>query len=114
MLGFGPLGRRHDMPLGTLTRARPYAARYRATRLAVPKQRSKPAGAYAASILAPLTVSQCANCLLWTSYGVFAAKDVFVWGPNGVGLALGLAQLALKLCFPSKDDDYKYIGDQDA
>mmetsp|Transcript_75292 Transcript_75292/g.200222 ORF Transcript_75292/g.200222 Transcript_75292/m.200222 type:complete len:176 (+) Transcript_75292:3-530(+) len=55
----------------------------------------------AASVLAPLTASQVLNCLMWTIYGVFAAKDIFVWGPNGTGLVLGLAQLALKLCFPS-------------
>lgn len=39
---------------------------------------------------------------LWTTYGVFAAKDIFVWGPNGTGLILGLVQLALKLVYPSK------------
>lgn len=55
----------------------------------------------AASIYAPLTAAQCANTLLWTLYGVFAAKDVFVYGPNGVGLALGLMQLVLKLLYPS-------------
>jgi hypothetical protein len=37
----------------------------------------------------------------WTVYGVFAAKDIFVWGPNGIGLFLGLVQLALKILFPS-------------
>ena len=31
-----------------------------------------------------------------------AAKDVFVWGPNGTGLILGLVQLALKLLYPTK------------
>tara|TARA_B110001452_G_scaffold263332_1_gene264627 strand:+ start:147 stop:944 length:798 start_codon:yes stop_codon:yes gene_type:complete len=59
----------------------------------------------AASILAPLTASQVANCVLWTTYGVFAAKDPFVWGPNGVGLVLGLVQLACKLAFPSVDEE---------
>lgn len=58
----------------------------------------------AASILAPLTVSQVLNCVMWTIYGVFAARDPFVWGPNGTGLILGLVQLALKLCFPSKEE----------
>lgn len=58
-----------------------------------------------ASILAPLTLSQVANCALWTAYGVFAAHDVFVWGPNGTGLVLGLAQLALKVLFPSKKEE---------
>ena len=50
----------------------------------------------------PLTLAQCANTLLWTIYGVMAAKDIFVYGPNGVGLSLGIAQLFLKLLFPSK------------
>ena len=59
----------------------------------------------AASVLAPLTASQVLNCLMWTVYGVFAAKDIFVWGPNGTGLVLGLVQLALKLCFPSVSED---------
>ena len=44
----------------------------------------------AASILAPLTLCQVTNCLMWTVYGFIAAKDVFVWGPNGTGLILGL------------------------
>jgi len=54
------------------------------------------------SIYAPATAAQCANCALWTTYGWFATKDIFVWGPNLTGLMLGLAQLALKLAFPSK------------
>ena len=54
------------------------------------------------SIYTPLTLAQCANTLLWTIYGVMAAKDIFVYGPNGVGLALGVSQLLLKILFPSK------------
>jgi len=45
---------------------------------------------------------QVANCALWTTYGWFAVRDVFVWGPNLTGLLLGLAQLALKIAFPDK------------
>ena len=56
----------------------------------------------ASSIYAPMTAAQCANGTLWTLYGLFGVGDVFVWGPNLVGLLLGLAQLALKLVFPSK------------
>ena len=55
-----------------------------------------------ASIYTPLTLAQCANTLLWTVYGVAAAKDVFVYGPNGIGLCLGLVQLLLKLVFPTR------------
>jgi len=56
----------------------------------------------ASSIYAPMTAAQCVNCMLWTVYGLAAAHDVFVWGPNLVGLTLGGMQLVLKLCFPSK------------
>jgi solute carrier family 50 protein (sugar transporter) len=55
-----------------------------------------------AAIYAPATLAQILNCGLWTFYGLVAAKDVFVWGPNLVALILGLAQLSLKLIFPSK------------
>jgi solute carrier family 50 (sugar transporter) len=54
----------------------------------------------AASIYAPLTATQVSNCLMWTCYGL-AIGDVWVYGPNGTGLALGLVQLALKLSYPS-------------
>jgi solute carrier family 50 protein (sugar transporter) len=54
------------------------------------------------SIYAPATAAQCANCAMWTTYGLFAANDVFVWGPNLTGLLLGLVQLALKIAFPSR------------
>ena len=58
----------------------------------------------AASIYAPLTAAQCANCGLWTLYGAFGCKDVFVWGPNGIGLALGFTQIVLKVAFPSTEE----------
>ena len=52
-----------------------------------------------ATIYAPLTLAQVANCATWTGYG-FAIGDLWVWGPNLTGLLLGLMQLALKLVFP--------------
>ena len=54
------------------------------------------------SIYAPMTAAQCVNCMLWTVYGIAAAHDIFVWGPNLTGLILGLLQLVLKLCYPSR------------
>ena len=54
----------------------------------------------AASILGRLTVAQIVNATLWTVYGI-TLRQVFVWVPNGVGLVLGLAQLALKCIYPS-------------
>ena len=53
-----------------------------------------------ASIMGSLTAAQVTNTFLWTAYGL-AVKDRFVWGPNAVGLGLGLIQLCLKLMFPS-------------
>ena len=38
--------------------------------------------------------------LMWTVYGL-AIGDVWVYGPNGTGLCLGLAQLALKILYVS-------------
>jgi solute carrier family 50 protein (sugar transporter) len=52
-----------------------------------------------ASIYMPLTVVQIANCALWTFYGL-AVGDIWVWGPNALGLLLGLCQAALILAFP--------------
>ena len=49
-----------------------------------------------------MTAAQCVNCSLWTVYGLAAAHNVYVWGPNLTGLLLGLMQLALKLCYPAK------------
>ena len=57
-----------------------------------------------ASILAAFTFAQVANCSLWAAYGLWAAKDVYVYGPNIAGLALGLAQLALRIIFPASED----------
>ena len=37
---------------------------------------------------------------MWTVYGL-SIGDVWVYGPNGTGLALGLAQLVLKVLYPS-------------
>lgn len=53
------------------------------------------------SILGPLTMTQVVNALLWSMYGL-AIRNAFVYGPNLIGLGLGLAQLALKIAFPSK------------
>lgn len=53
------------------------------------------------SILGTLMAAQVVNTALWSAYGV-AIKDRFVWGPNMVGLGLGLVQLVLKLAFPAK------------
>ena len=54
----------------------------------------------AASIYGPLTATQCTNCAMWTVYGI-GIGDIWVYGPNGAGLTLGLAQLLLKLLYPS-------------
>mmetsp|Transcript_197 Transcript_197/g.282 ORF Transcript_197/g.282 Transcript_197/m.282 type:complete len:300 (-) Transcript_197:229-1128(-) len=53
------------------------------------------------SILGTLTAAQVINTCLWSFYGL-AVKDRFVWGPNVIGLVLGLIQLTLKILFPAR------------
>jgi solute carrier family 50 protein (sugar transporter) len=53
------------------------------------------------SILGTVTAAQVINCMLWGGYGL-AVQDKFLWGPNFVGLGLGLMQLTLKILFPAK------------
>ena len=36
-----------------------------------------------------------ANCVLWSLFGVYVAKDPVIWGPNCLGLASAVVQLAL-------------------
>ncbi|KXZ52053.1 hypothetical protein GPECTOR_10g1076 [Gonium pectorale] len=54
-----------------------------------------------ASILVPLTMMNTLNAALWTTYGI-AVLDPYIWLPNGIGLALSLLQIALRLLFPSR------------
>lgn len=54
----------------------------------------------AASILAPLTITQLINSGLWVAYGLFI-KDALVYGPNLAGVGFGAIQLLLKIVYPS-------------
>lgn len=53
----------------------------------------------AQSIPLPFTLATVVNCILWTVAGIFQMKDMKVYFPNILGLAFGLAQVALKLVF---------------
>ena len=53
----------------------------------------------ARSIPLPFTVATVLNCLLWSVYGWWGMKDINIYLPNLLGLAFGLAQVALKLKF---------------
>ncbi|KAG2445336.1 hypothetical protein HYH02_008801 [Chlamydomonas schloesseri] len=53
------------------------------------------------SILVPLTMMNTLNAALWTTYGV-AVGDPYIWAPNGIGLALSVMQIALRLVFPAR------------
>lgn len=41
------------------------------------------------------------NAALWTTYGV-AVTDVYIYLPNGIGLALSVMQVALRAVFPAR------------
>ncbi len=43
----------------------------------------------------PMAVATVANCTLWGAYGALVIHDPFIWAPNVLGLASGLAQLGL-------------------
>lgn len=49
----------------------------------------------ASSLYAPMIVMNLVNALLWFVYGFVAAGDLFVWGPNAVGITLACIQLSL-------------------
>jgi len=48
-----------------------------------------------ASIPFAFTVATIVNCTLWTFYGTVINLDSYIWLPNTLGLASGLAQMAL-------------------
>lgn len=50
------------------------------------------------TILAPLVLAQLINSGVWAIYGV-AIRDLFVWGPNTLGLSLVIVQLVLKVLY---------------
>ena len=46
----------------------------------------------------PMAVAISANCLAWMLYGLLV-NDVYVYGPNGLGLCSGMTQLSLFLVY---------------
>lgn len=55
----------------------------------------------AASINKPFALVQVLNCILWLAYGLSIA-DVYIWGPNAMGLGLGIIQIVLLAVYGSK------------
>jgi solute carrier family 50 protein (sugar transporter) len=62
-----------------------------------------------ASLYWPLSVTSCVNGSLWVAYGM-AVGDLFVWGPNAIGAALGALQLLLVFMFPANKSE---VGGED-
>lgn len=58
----------------------------------------------AASINKPFALVQVLNCILWLLYGLFGltVPDVYIWGPNAMGLGLGILQVVLLVRYGSK------------
>jgi len=54
------------------------------------------------TIHTPTVTRNIANALFWISYG-FARNDAIIYGPNGVGFLLGLAQCALLVVYPKTE-----------
>ena len=55
----------------------------------------------------PMAVMTCINASLWFSFGFAVIQDPFVWGPNALGMASGVTQIALfaKYGLPPKQQD---------
>mmetsp|Transcript_9413 Transcript_9413/g.19526 ORF Transcript_9413/g.19526 Transcript_9413/m.19526 type:complete len:283 (+) Transcript_9413:56-904(+) len=53
------------------------------------------------SIHTPTVSRNVVNAIFWMSYGL-AREDPIIYGPNGVGLLLGLAQVALCAVYPKQ------------
>ena len=51
------------------------------------------------SIPLPCAIAATVNCVFWFVTGWFDMKDMNIWLPNGLGLACGLLQIALKLIY---------------
>ncbi|KAG7340883.1 sugar efflux transporter [Nitzschia inconspicua] len=52
------------------------------------------------SIHTPTVLLNCINAAFWAAYGIVAVHDVVVYGPNGLGLILGLIQAFLCCVYP--------------
>jgi hypothetical protein len=52
------------------------------------------------SIHTPTVTMNVINAIFWISYGL-AKNDIIIYGPNGIGLLLGIAQGILCLIYPS-------------
>mmetsp|Transcript_13992 Transcript_13992/g.30254 ORF Transcript_13992/g.30254 Transcript_13992/m.30254 type:complete len:297 (-) Transcript_13992:751-1641(-) len=55
----------------------------------------------AASIYLPLAATAILNGGLWTIYGL-AVQDINIWGPNVLGVALGVVQVVVRLMLGAK------------
>jgi solute carrier family 50 protein (sugar transporter) len=64
----------------------------------------------ARAIPLPFTIASVANCFLWSVVGLRQMHDVNVYLPNLLGLACGLAQVALKLYYGDGDEGKKGSG----
>jgi uncharacterized protein with PQ loop repeat len=58
------------------------------------------------SLVLPLSVMVIINGSLWSTYGIVALNDPFVWAPNVFGATLGVVQVFLKLTIPSNPNQY--------
>ena len=61
------------------------------------------------SIHTPTVTMNVINAVFWMSYGL-ARDDVIIYGPNGVGLVLGIGQVALCCLYPKRLQSLSMLG----
>lgn len=64
------------------------------------------------SIHTPTMILNCSNAGFWGAYGM-ARNDIVIWGPNSIGMILGLIQAVLCCMFPKSSNQILPIGVDD-
>lgn len=65
------------------------------------------------SIHSPTVTRNVINAIFWMSYGL-ARQDIVIYGPNGVGLLLGLAQVTLCCIYPKRSLHHQQLSESSA
>mmetsp|Transcript_35561 Transcript_35561/g.36068 ORF Transcript_35561/g.36068 Transcript_35561/m.36068 type:complete len:277 (+) Transcript_35561:183-1013(+) len=61
------------------------------------------------SIHPPTMILNCTNAGFWGAYGM-ARSDIVIWGPNSIGMLLGLTQALLCCLFPKNSNQILLAG----
>ena len=61
----------------------------------------------------PMAVATLVNCCMWSAFGWFVVSDVYIWGPNGLGIMSGALQLLMFALFGHHKETHSKLEDSD-